>query len=98
MSEIVVTDAQKDIGAHVLSEWLDDEAPLHERRYRDPAEACFKAMLEVVIPPDDIRPLDTFRGVFSRAADVMAFYRGKDDTDAKVLRALADSILPGVKL
>lgn len=29
-------------GAHVLSEWLDDAAPLHERRYREPAKEVLK--------------------------------------------------------
>lgn len=29
-------------GAHILSEWLDDAAPLHERRYRSPAAAMLK--------------------------------------------------------
>jgi len=29
-------------GAHVLSEWLDDAAPLNERRYREPAKAVLK--------------------------------------------------------
>lgn len=28
--------------AHVLSEWLDDAAPLHERRYREPGRAVLK--------------------------------------------------------
>lgn len=28
--------------AHVLSEWLDDAAPLHEHRYRKPARAVLK--------------------------------------------------------
>lgn len=36
-----------DAGQHVLSEWLDDEAPLRERRYRDPARAVWKAMQAV---------------------------------------------------
>jgi hypothetical protein len=38
------TKAMVDVGAHVLSEWLDDDAPLHERRYRDPAVAAYKQM------------------------------------------------------
>jgi hypothetical protein len=38
------TKAMVDIGAHALSEWLDDEAPLHERKYRDPAIAAYKQM------------------------------------------------------
>lgn len=29
-------------GAHILSEWLDDAAPLHEDRYREPARAVLK--------------------------------------------------------
>lgn len=28
--------------AHILSEWLDDAAPLHEHRYRAPAKAVLK--------------------------------------------------------
>ena len=40
-----VTDEMARIGAHILSEWLDDMAPLHERRYLEPAKAAFKAMI-----------------------------------------------------
>lgn len=40
----VITEEMIAKGAHVLSEWLDDMAPLNERRYRDPAKACFEAM------------------------------------------------------
>lgn len=29
-------------GAHILSEWLDDAAPMNERRYRAPARAMLK--------------------------------------------------------
>ena len=39
------TEAMVNAGAHVLSEWLDDMAPLNERRYREPARSAFKAML-----------------------------------------------------
>lgn len=28
--------------AHILSEWLDDAAPLHEHRYREPGKAVLK--------------------------------------------------------
>lgn len=31
-----------DRAAHILSEWLDDAAPLHEQRYREPAKAVLK--------------------------------------------------------
>lgn len=31
-----------DRAAHILSEWLDDAAPLHERRYRNPARSVLK--------------------------------------------------------
>ena len=33
-------------GAHVNSEWLNDNAPLGERMYRDPAKSVYKAMLQ----------------------------------------------------
>lgn len=32
-------------GAHTNSEWLDDAAPLNERRYRDPAKSVYRDML-----------------------------------------------------
>lgn len=32
-------------GAHANSEWLDDAAPLNERRYRDPAKSVYRDML-----------------------------------------------------
>lgn len=35
-------------GAHVLSEWLDDAAPLNERRYREPAKAVLKFAAYVI--------------------------------------------------
>lgn len=31
-----------DNAAHILSEWLDDSAPMHERQYRAPARAVLK--------------------------------------------------------
>lgn len=34
-----------DIGQHVNSEWLNDCAPVFERRYREPAKGVFKAMI-----------------------------------------------------
>lgn len=42
--EPLPTEAMIAKGAHVLSEWLDDAAPLNERRYREPAKAAFVAM------------------------------------------------------
>lgn len=36
-----------DAGQHVLSEHLDDEAPLRERNYREPARAAWLAMQAV---------------------------------------------------
>jgi len=32
-------------GTHVNSEWLNDNAPIGERRYREPAIAVYKAMI-----------------------------------------------------
>lgn len=34
-------------GAHTLSEWLNDEAPIGEQRFRDPAKSCFEAMHKI---------------------------------------------------
>ena len=34
-------------GAHVASEWLDDMAPLNERRYLEPAAAVYRAMVRI---------------------------------------------------
>jgi hypothetical protein len=96
MSTITVTEKQKKIGAHVLSEWLDDAAPVNERRYLDPAEACFKAMLAAEVEDADIPALTDFRAVFTRAAEALRIVCGKTDPDARVLQKLADAILPGV--
>lgn len=46
-------------GAHVLSEWLDDAAPLYEHRYREPAKAVLKFaayMLAQKLMGDDPTP------------------------------------------
>jgi hypothetical protein len=32
-------------GAHALSEWLNDNAPIGEHIYRHPAKSCFEAMV-----------------------------------------------------
>jgi hypothetical protein len=42
MSDADVSEEWIAEGAHILSEMLDDEAPLHERRYRAPAEYFIK--------------------------------------------------------
>lgn len=43
----------------------------------------------------DTEALKVYKGVFERAALVLAWYRGsEDDPDARVLRALASSIQP----
>lgn len=39
------TDAMADAGAHCNSEWLNDGAPIGERRYREPAMAVWRTML-----------------------------------------------------
>jgi len=43
-AEAMPDPSEEDIayGAHVLSEWLDNAAPLNEHRYRDPAKALLK--------------------------------------------------------
>lgn len=43
-AEAMPEPSEEDIAyaAHVLSEWLDDAAPLNERRYRGPATAVLK--------------------------------------------------------
>lgn len=38
-------EAMLDKGQHVNSEWLNNNAPLGERRYREPAKAVFLGML-----------------------------------------------------
>ena len=40
-----VTPEMQNNGAHVSSEWLDDDAPLRERRHKEPAKNVFRAML-----------------------------------------------------
>ena len=49
-------------GAHILSEWLDDAAPLHERRYRDPAKAVLKFGALYAIPPDYAKRIAELEG------------------------------------
>jgi len=39
------TEAMASKGAHVNSEWLNDNAPIGECRYRRPAVAVYKAMI-----------------------------------------------------
>jgi hypothetical protein len=39
-----LTEAAISAGAHVLSEWYNDNAPLGEERYREPAIAVFMAI------------------------------------------------------
>jgi hypothetical protein len=43
-AEAMPEPSEEDIAyaAHALSEWLDDAAPLNERRYRGPATAVLK--------------------------------------------------------
>jgi len=41
------TSEMLDKGMHVNSEWLNDNAPIGERRYRDPARGVYLAMLAV---------------------------------------------------
>jgi ribosome modulation factor len=48
------TEAMIAAGAHALSEWIDDEAPLHEQRYRNPAKAAWAAM-RAAAPPVEAR-------------------------------------------
>lgn len=43
------TEAMIDVGQHVNSEWLNDNAPIGERRYRDPAKAVFTSMINEVL-------------------------------------------------
>lgn len=40
------SEAMLDKGEFANSEWLNDNAPIGQRRYRDPAEAVYKAMLK----------------------------------------------------
>jgi hypothetical protein len=53
------TEAQIALGAHILSEWLDDRAPLNERRYREPVKAAYEAMLALAQPLTDERDRST---------------------------------------
>jgi hypothetical protein len=46
----VFTEAQIAEGVHVLSEWLNDNAPLGEHRYLDALKGAVEAMLKT--PPD----------------------------------------------
>lgn len=45
-------EAMADAGAHCNSEWLNDNAPIGERRYRDPAIAVWRTMLRVALGED----------------------------------------------
>lgn len=39
-----LTDKAIAAGAHILSEWYNDNAPIGEERYREPAKQVFEAM------------------------------------------------------
>jgi hypothetical protein len=39
-------------GAHVLSEWYNDNAPIGESRYREPAKQVFEAMCRQMAEDD----------------------------------------------
>jgi hypothetical protein len=93
MIKIEVTEKQADVGSRLIAGWLDDP---EEGRCREAAVAVYKAMLAVVIPPDDIEPLQNFRDVFVRAAEALRAYHGESSPDAIVMQKLADSILPTV--
>lgn len=56
MSEI--SEEMLNAGQHVLSEWLNDSAPIGEARYRAPAKACFEAMLALAVPTMKVKPLE----------------------------------------
>lgn len=53
------TDAMANAGAHCNSEWLNDNAPIGERRYRDPAMAVWRTMLRVALGQDPNHGLKT---------------------------------------
>lgn len=42
--------------AHILSEWLDDAAPLNERRYRQPARALLRFAALFAVPIEAVPP------------------------------------------
>lgn len=46
-SSAAVPDDVAEAGAHVLSEWLNDNAPIGECRYIDPARETYAKMLEL---------------------------------------------------
>ena len=43
------TEEMLDVGQHVNSEWLNDNAPIGARRYRDPARAVYQNMVAAVL-------------------------------------------------
>jgi hypothetical protein len=43
------SEGMADKGEYVNSEWLNDAAPLGQRRYREPAKAVFTAMIDTLI-------------------------------------------------
>ena len=43
----IPTDAMLDKGEFVNSEWLNDNAPLGQSSYRDPAKAVYKTMIQL---------------------------------------------------
>ena len=44
---IEMTEEMIALGAHVLSEWLNDNAPIGEAMYRVPAKEVFQEMLRI---------------------------------------------------
>jgi len=45
------TDAMSDKGEYVNSEWLNDNAPIGQNRYKRPAQAVYKAMIAAAPKP-----------------------------------------------
>lgn len=46
----LITNEMLDKGEYVLSEWLNDNAPIGQARYREPAKAAFKEMYALLAP------------------------------------------------
>lgn len=74
---VVPTEGMIKLGAHVLSEWLDDAAPLHERRYVNPFIGTYKHVLAAAPTPpvseDRWQPIETAPKETTQMFVVVAF-------------------------
>ena len=48
------SEGMADKGEYVNSEWLNDAAPIGQRRYREPAKSVFTAMIDHILGQEEV--------------------------------------------